>query len=857
NREIPYSLAKFRADGMLFVPFLLWGWNEICAMATTEDSVFWPTALQHAHAHGKSLAEYGQDAMSIVREKFAAALQQLASQPYTLRKLAERFPGRVDLGRLPRGGQECFGRRDEIAFLNHAWRDGILNVVAFVGGGGYGKSTLVNKWLVKLGEHDWRGAHRVFGWSFYAQGSDPEREFSAQSFIDEALKFFGDNLPHLGSAWDRGQRLARMVGSTKSILILDGLEPLQWRIGELRKVKDPALSALIEGLAIANKGLCIITSRQPVAELFDYNGTTTTERNLDPLRRADGRDILRAKMVFGNDRELEEMSEVVGNHALAITLLGTWLTRKQLPRGATHRSLMAGLPAPVPTEQNPGARRILVAFEQVLQHSPELALLRIVGLFDQPCKVEEIQELLKRTETIGITDLLGGGASERIQLALGPLRDSKLLTYSPEEKIIDAHPIVREYFATSFRNKLPVRWRKMHAALAEVFNARSNPAPETADQAIPLYRSAVHLALSGQLAGAYEYYKRKILQGEKYYSHNVLASNGSDLSILSHLFSVPWRHVSTALAAADHPQVLRDAAIDWQTLGQFDISSESMMASYNIAVATKNFPEASFSASYLSELLVIRGKLDEAVHFGLESIVLAKRSSDRFAYISSLSSAGDALHQIGDFGGAFRLFREGIRYQKELQSEDQWKRHFTLQGYHYCCLQLSRGRPHLVERWCRRQIDLGISKSISLLTVALDYIALGRALLLLNNERSDGLAEARDIIEKGLNLVRQAQDASLLPVGLLARAELLRSEGFLVEAEHALDDVTRLSNHGTGMPLYKIDAEIERIKVLLKSGRSSKEHISRLIGGIDESIRKIGYMRRMPDVSALRKQVMG
>jgi tetratricopeptide (TPR) repeat protein len=853
NEEIPYILAKFRADGMLFVPFLLWGWDQI--RLDDPGSSFWPTELQHAQEHGRSLEDYGDDAMRIVRERFQGALLELSNKPYVLRKLAERTPTRVNIEKLPRYGRECFGRADELTFLDRAWRDNVLNVVAYVAGGGYGKSTLINKWLLRLGQRDWGGAHRVFGWSFYAQGSEADRAYSAQPFVDEALRWFGDDDPKRGSPWDKGERLAKLIGSSRTILVLDGLEPLQWNVGEVRKIKDPALSTLIDGLAARNNGLCIITSRQAVAELADYRSTTTAQRQLDALRAEDGRDLLRANMVLGTDAELLEMSRTVGNHALAVSLLGSWLTRERLPIRETHTPLMATLPHLAGTTSPSDARRVLAGFERALDHTPELGLLRIVGLFDQPCRIDEVQALLAAEPITGITDLFKAAPSDGLQEALGPLRDYKLLTYSPETQLIDAHPIVRDYFTNSFRAELPSSWRKAHAALADIFDRRSIPCPETADEAISLYRSGIHRALSGDLEGAYSHYWSKILQGERYHSHNVLAAYGNDVALLGHLFSQRWNQVAPSLDAALHPKILRDAAVDWQTLGQFELASEAMEASFKTALTRGDLIEASFSASYLSELLVVRGRLSEAVHFGQQAVALGRRSGNRLAYINSLSSAGDALHQTGALHGAYRLFKEGIAHQTALQRDDQWRRHFTLQGYHYCCLQLTRGKPRVVERWCRSQIESGISRSISLLTCALDHIARGRALLALHERGRGTLGPARDSIETGLNLVRQGEDASFLPAGLLARAELLRVEHKLEEASHVLDNVTKIARRGSGMPLYLIDADIERAKLNLLAGRETETQILHSIDRVEASVRLIDYRRRLLDVTSLRKSV--
>src|SRR4051812_49419428 len=101
----------------------------------------------------------------------------------------------------------------------------------------------------------WRGARRVYGWSFYSQGT--ERLSSSDEFIDATLRWFGDPDPTQGSAWDKGERLASLVRKERTLLILDGVEPLQWEpVVQQSKLKDPALEALVKELGAQNPGLC-------------------------------------------------------------------------------------------------------------------------------------------------------------------------------------------------------------------------------------------------------------------------------------------------------------------------------------------------------------------------------------------------------------------------------------------------------------------------------------------------------------------------------------------------------------------------------------------------------------------------
>ena len=102
-----------------------------------------------------------------------------------------------------------------------------MTIVAWAG---VGKSTLVSAWLRRLATEGYGSAERVFGWSFYRQGTRRDAS-SADEFLDAALAWFDDPDPRLGTAWEKGERLARLVARRRTLFILDGLEPLQHETG--------------------------------------------------------------------------------------------------------------------------------------------------------------------------------------------------------------------------------------------------------------------------------------------------------------------------------------------------------------------------------------------------------------------------------------------------------------------------------------------------------------------------------------------------------------------------------------------------------------------------------------------------
>src|SRR6185503_9023507 len=151
----------------------------------------------------------------------------------------------------------------------------------------------------------WRGAERVFAWSFYSQGAS-DKAASADQFTEQALRFFGEKNPEaIKPAHERGERLAQLAGSRRNLLVLDGLEPLQYPPGPMEgRVKDPSLQTLLSGLSAQNRGLCIITTREPLPELAGGKENVSPQIDLPPLTPAAGQRLLERLGVRGDAHEL-------------------------------------------------------------------------------------------------------------------------------------------------------------------------------------------------------------------------------------------------------------------------------------------------------------------------------------------------------------------------------------------------------------------------------------------------------------------------------------------------------------------------------------------------------------------------
>ena len=297
-------------------------------------------------------------------------------------------------------GEGFAGRKAELTALHRAWDEGTVRIFVLHAEGGAGKTRVVAKWLTELRDAGWRGAGRVFVHSFYSQGSDERRNASSELFFEKALHHFGHPGPPLTDPTEKGRTLARLLVEQHGLLVIDGLEPLQHPPSfDQGRLKDPALHSLLLSLAagwIGGRGLCIVTSRQPVVELQDKTGRMVVQQPLDRLDAEAGADLLRQLEVRGPERELREAVEDARGHAYSLMLLGSYLRDATDDHEIRRRREIPLLEED--KEHRYHARHLFGAYVKHLgEASPEVAVLRLLGFFDRPAEEKLLAVLREAT----------------------------------------------------------------------------------------------------------------------------------------------------------------------------------------------------------------------------------------------------------------------------------------------------------------------------------------------------------------------------------------------------------------------------------------------------------------------------
>ena len=407
------------------------------------------------------------------------SLPKMRATDSTRRRAARLGPKKISIARLPVTGSDLFGREEDIAILDGAWANRQVNVVTIVAWAGVGKSTLVNHWLRRMAAEHYRFAELVFGWSFYRQGTS-EGTSSADQFLDAALAWFGDPDTRIGTAWEKGERLAKLVAHRRTLLILDGLEPLQNPPGPQEgRLREPSLQALLRELAAFNTGLCVIATRLPVADIADHEGTSALRRELEQLSSEAGAKLLRALGVEGHEAELRSASDEFRGHCLALTLLGSYLTdaydgdirrREEVSKRLAHD-----------VRQGVYARKVMESYQTWFGEGPELSVLRLLGLFDRPADERALGAVLKPPAIGGLTESLTNLSATEWRKILAKLRRARLLAgEDPQNRgALDTHPLVREYYGGQLRSQQRDAWKECNRRLYHYYGTLAPQLPNS------------------------------------------------------------------------------------------------------------------------------------------------------------------------------------------------------------------------------------------------------------------------------------------------------------------------------------------------------------------------------------------
>ena len=189
------------------------------------------------------------------------------------------------------------------------------------------------------------------------------------------------------------------------------------------------------------------------------------------------------------------------------------------------------------------AQKVMESYQNWFGEGPELAVLRMLGLFDRPADEKAIAALLESPAIPGLTECLTGLGKIEWRTIIARLRRARLLAAEDPNNPghLDAHPLVREYFGEQLRTQLSDAWRESNRRLYYYYQTLAPGLPETFREMEPLFLAVIHGCNAGLFREALrEVYIPRIQRENSSFAANGLGARGTLLSVLGQFFENGW-----------------------------------------------------------------------------------------------------------------------------------------------------------------------------------------------------------------------------------------------------------------------------------------------------------------------------
>ncbi|MDA1370307.1 MAG: hypothetical protein O2971_06050 [Proteobacteria bacterium] len=733
---------------------------------------------------------------------------------------------RISTSTMPITNVQIFGRGKELDRLNNYWDEGQTNIVQLIAFGGVGKSTLVNRWLSDLHKEDFGSAKQVYAWSFYWQGESSEAKSSGDLFIEHALDWFGDVDSTAGTPWAKASRLALHIRKSKTLLILDGMEPMQYPPGpKFGQIENPAIALLVRELASDNTGLCVITSRIPIGDLISFEDGRVATVNLEQLSVVASKQLLSSMGVHGNDGIFESIAQYYSGHALSLSLLGGFLRVVHKGEVEKYRSIKS-----LTEEQQQGqhASNIIYAYLNWFKGTQELELMYWISMFDRAVTLNTIKSLVDSKTIAGLTSKLAGLSNSKWSYSVQVLDEANLISANSlgYDIVLDCHPIVRDFIASHLKEQESEIWIKGNESIFSYLMESAADSPGNMAELEPLFRAVIHGANARLYIEAFQVYFERIKKRQ--FSIFTEGSHHADQACIRSFFKREWNELIEELPENVHGYLLSSVATNLIYLGEINAAIAPSSISINWFIQNELWIEAVCAAAPLVSMLIAAGKLSSALSLMEEMEPIVEKTQNSIVIAMAANFRAYVSHLSGQKSLAKKYFDQSENVLVQLRPEE-FPQFPTISSY-YCKFLLDTGAlQEALERslktfaWREQKSWQVAIDTTSLL--ASDLLVLGLTFLKLGDR-----INAKVQLDKQIELFKAADEWLYLPTGLNSRARLhIATENFS-EAVRDLNESLDISLR-TGARFGEWEAYIDMAQLYYKKRefRRSKEYLQKAL----------------------------
>ncbi|MFH1564062.1 MAG: tetratricopeptide repeat protein [Nitrospirota bacterium] len=696
------------------------------------------------------------------------------------------------------------GRKEELTRLNQCYQAKEIKIVALVGWGGFGKTTIARKWYEMLSKNNIQ-PDGIFGWSFY-------KNRSQDAFLEASLDYLSQGNPEvreLRNAPARFAKLTEYLNKGRFLFILDGLEVIQEdrQSDKFGNLKDTSMQGFLQNWAGGEirESFCLITTRVPMTDLKNWENKGYISINIEELKREDGIELFKRWKIKGEEDELGRLVEEYGSHALSLTLVAGFLN------DFCNRDAKRAKEIPfyeMKDEENK-ALRILRAYDERLTNEQRI-FLQIFSCFLRPIDDDAINQVFRKE-----IKLKDGTVFNESLVSMSEFEFKQMGHHLEERRLIykgTTHPLIKNYFEKGLAKEARIA---INRRLYHYIGSLAPEIPKSLEEMQPLFEQIYHGCKAGMYQEAYwDVYIEKVQRGDEGFLVKKLGAWETDLSLIQNFFSCgDFQKEPLVTEIGDKSYLLNGAGFSMRMLGRLKEAEGLYKKGIKIDISQEDWKNASVGYRNLAGLQIRTGNLTQAKEGSSEAIRLSKKAGNVGDECTSTAFLAYTLFLSGDMAKAGIEFEKASTFQRKVGPPARFL--YSRIGIWYSDFLLSQGK--IQEALDVTNENLRICERNNWI----DIINLCHRSLASIFRHLKDFKEAEENATAALEGARKTGRQDIEAESLIELARIKLEQGQYLEAESTINQALRICQR-SGYRLYESDAEVVLARAYLGLGEIDK-----------------------------------
>jgi len=420
---------------------------------------------------------------------------------------------------------------------------------------------------------------------------------------------------------------------------------------------------------------------------------------------------------------------------------------------------------------------------------------------------------------------------------------------------LDAHPLIREYFARQLRKASYESWRLGHSRVYHHLCEATPYLPATLTEMEPLFRAVTHGCAAGHYEEVWQSVVRdRIHRGDNFYGTRTLGAFGLQLAATASFFTTPWCDPVPELSGQSAAFAMYQAGYALRACGQLVDAVLPLRRSLAMHESDANWRGAAALASNLSEVLLDLGDINAAIDMARFSVRYADLTKDWYQRMGKRTTLADALHNAGLLSDARVEFESAERIQQEEGGAARRLNGFS--GFRLCDYLVTTGKH--IEAGERAEEALRIAQATGdMISIPLYHLIRGQSSLRMTERHQTGGCDyARAELDLAVTGLRLVATLDLLPRALVLRASLRFRQQDPGGSRTDLDEASEIAERGQ-MKLHMADTHLYRARLFFREApypwRSPQEDLA----AAEKLINDCGYHRRDEELADAKRAILG